>query len=298
MLVAQRARFAYYLILPALLLITCLNLVPIIEGVVVSLQSQNMLRPNPGAFVGMRHYIRALAPDGDFWRSLVLTLVWTFGSVVGGYILGLGLALLFNRPMRGRGFLRALLLIPWVIPDVAAAMIWKWLYADQFGVLNFLLARFSLVARPVQWLADPWLALAAVIVVQIWKLYPVMFIVLLAALQNVPKEQVEAAMIDGAHAGQRFVFVILPVIRPTSLVIMLLASIWTFQAFDIVYLLTGGGPAGATQILPTLIYERAFWGSEIGYASALGILLLICLFIISIGYFAAYQRQSSGAGAA
>ncbi|HEX3350564.1 MAG TPA: sugar ABC transporter permease [Acetobacteraceae bacterium] len=297
MLHAQRARFAYYLILPALLLITCLNLVPIVEAIVVSLQSQNMIRPDPEAFVGVQHYIQALAPDGDFRSSLALTLIWTAGSVAGGYLLGLGLALLLNLAMRARGVFRALLLIPWVIPDVAVAMVWKWLYADQFGVFNFLLLKFGLVSRPVQWLADPWMAMASVIFVQIWKLYPVMFIVLLAALQNVAKELHEAAMIDGANAWQRFVNVTFPVIRPTSLVITLLASIWTFQAFDIVYLLTGGGPAGATQILPTLIYQKAFWASQIGYASALGILLMVCLLVISVFYLLAYRHQASAQGA-
>ena len=112
------------------------------------------------------------------------------------------------------------------------------------------------------------------IVVQIWKLYPVMFIVLLAALQNVPKELFEAATIDGANLAQRFRYVTFPVIRPTSIIITLLASIWTFQAFDIVYLLTGGGPANATEILPTLVYDKAFWASDIGYAAAIGMLML------------------------
>ena len=127
----------------------------------------------------------------------------------------------------------------------------------------------------------PSMAMASVIMVQIWKLTPVMFIVLLAALQNVPKELHEAAELDGAGPMQRFRYVTFPVIRPTSVIITLLASIWTFQSFDIVYLLTGGGPADATEILPTLIYQKAFWASEIGYAAALGMLMLVCLVILS-----------------
>jgi multiple sugar transport system permease protein len=295
MLKQQRARFAYYLILPSVILIALLNVVPLVEGVIISLQKQNMIRPHPTAFVGFKHYHRALFEEDILWASLGRTLVWTLGSVVGGYIVALALALLLNRDIWGRGFFRALFLVPWVIPDVATALIWKWLYADQYGVINNLLARTGLVSKPIQWLANPDMAMASVIMVQIWKLMPVMFIVILAALQNVPKELHEAAELDGAGAVQRFRYVTFPVIRPTSVIITLLASIWTFQSFDIVYLLTGGGPAEATQILSTLIYQKAFWASDIGYASALGMVMLVCLMILSVSYLFVYRAQSAKA---
>jgi multiple sugar transport system permease protein len=295
MLKQQRARFAYYLILPSVILITLLNVVPLVQGVIVSLQRQNMIRPNPTAFVGFRHYYRALFEEEILWASLGRTIIWTAGSVTGGYILALALALLLNREIRGRNFFRALFLVPWVVPDAATALLWKWLYADQYGVINDLLARTGLIAKDIQWLADPQLAMFSVIVVQIWKLTPVMFIVLLAALQNVPKELHEAAELDGAGPVQRFRYVTFPVIRPTSVIITLLASIWTFQSFDIVYLLTGGGPADATEILPTLIYQKAFWASDIGYAAAIGMLMLVCLVILSVAYLFAYRAQSAKA---
>ena len=287
----RRARFAYALILPSLVLITLLNLVPMVEGVLVSLQSGNMARPNPTAFVGLTHYIRVLFGEAVVWDSLRRTVVWTFGSVAGAYVLALSLALLVNLEIKGRVVFRAMLLIPWVIPEVSTALLWKWLYGDEFGVLNFLLMRTGLVSTPVLWLANPDLAMVSVIVVQIWKLYPVMFIVLLAALQHVPKELLEAARIDGAHARQRFWYITLPFIRGTSVIITLLASIWTFQNFDIIYLLTGGGPASATKILPTLMYEKAFWGSEMGYSAAIGMVMLAGLLVISVIYLFAYRAQ-------
>jgi ABC-type sugar transport system permease subunit len=295
MLKQQRARFAYYLILPSVILITLLNVVPLVEGFIVSLQKQNMIRPNPTAFVGFKHYYRALFEEEILWASLGRTIIWTAGAVIGGYVVALALALLLNRDMRGRGFFRALFLVPWVIPDVATALLWKWLYADQYGVINNLIAKTGLLTKDIQWLADPNLAMVSVIIVQIWKLTPVMFIVLLAALQNVPKELHEAAELDGAGAIQRFRYVTFPVIRPTSVIITLLASIWTFQAFDIVYLLTGGGPADATEILPTLIYQKAFWASDIGYAAAIGMLTLVCLVILSVAYLFAYRAQGAKA---
>ena len=287
----RRARFAYMLILPSLVLITLLNLVPMVEGVLVSLQSGNMARPNPTAIVGLQHYIRVLFEEAVVWDSLRRTVVWTLGSVAGAYVLALSLALLVNLEIKGRVIFRAMLLIPWVIPEVSTALLWKWLYGDEFGVLNFLLMRTGLVSKPVLWLANPDMAMVSVIVVQIWKLYPVMFIVLLAALQNVPKELLEAARLDGAHARQRFWYITLPFIRGTSVIITLLASIWTFQNFDIIYLLTGGGPASATKILPTLMYEKAFWGSEMGYAAAVGMVMLAGLLAISVIYLFAYRAQ-------
>lgn len=291
MLVKKRARFAYFMILPSMVVITLLTLVPLLDGLIVSIQSQDLARPNPTRFVGLAHYSRALIEDEDFWSSLGRTLIWTVGSVVGAYCLALFLALLVNIDIQGRKFFRALFLLPWVVPEVSTALLWKWLYGDEFGILNFILKSLGMIDSPVLWLADPALAMPSVIAVQIWKLYPVMFIVLLAALQNVPKELHEAATIDGANSRQRFLYITLPFIRGTSVIITLLASIWSFQNFDIIYLLTGGGPAGATKVLATLMYQKAFWGSEMGYAAAIGVLMLMVLLLISIAYLFAYKVQ-------
>ena len=291
MLLKRRTRIAYFMILPSVAMITLLTLVPLLEGLIVSVQSQDMGRPNPTRFVGWEHYIRALFEDDDFWSSLRRTLIWTIGSVAGAYCLALSLALLVNIDIQGRKFFRALFLLPWVVPEVSTALLWKWLYGDEFGILNFILKSLGIISSPVLWLADPNLAMPSVIVVQIWKLYPVMFIVLLAALQNVPKELHEAAIIDGANSRQRFWYITLPFIRGTSVITTLLASIWSFQNFDIIYLLTGGGPAGVTKVLATLMYQKAFWGSEMGYSAAIGVLMLVVLLLLSIAYLFAYKVQ-------
>lgn len=291
MLQRRRERLAYFLILPSILLITLLNLYPAVQAFLVSLQSQNMMRPNPTAYVGFAHYVASLAGDSPFWASLGRTIEFTLGAVVGGYLLGLGLALLLSLEVRGRAFFRALFLIPWVIPDVATAMLWKWLYGDEFGILNVLLLRTGIVHQPVQWLADTDIAMLSVIIVQVWKLYPIMFVTLLAALQNVPTELHEAAKLDGATALQRLWHVTLPLIRPASVVITLLAAIWTFQSFDVIYLLTGGGPADATQVLSTLIYQKAFWAMDRGTATALAMLMLVVLLGLTLSYLTAYRSQ-------
>ena len=295
MLVRQRRRLAIWLILPSLILILVFKLAPIAEGFVVSLQSQSMMRPNPNAFVGFAHYHRAIVEEAVFGASLWRTIVWTVGSVGGAYIVGLGLALLLNGEFRGRALFRALFLLPWVVPEVATALLWKWAYNDEFGIINYLLARAGIIDVPILFLSHAGAAMASVIVVQIWKLYPIMFITLLAALQAVPKELYESAEMDGASLWQRFRYVTVPFLRSTSVIITLLAMIWTFQNFDIIYLLTGGGPANATKILPTLVYEKGFWGLELGYASAIAVLMLGCLAVLSVAYLLVYRSQRSDA---
>jgi multiple sugar transport system permease protein len=280
MLQQRRARLAYFLVLPALTLVVILNLVPLVQGVIISMQNQNMIRPNPEAFVGLRHYTRALTDDGEFWRSTWHSFYFTISAVAGAYALSLGLALLLNQSIRARGLFRALFLIPWVVPEVVTALLWKWVYSDQWGIANFALVRLGIVEAPVLWLSDPHVAMPSVIIVQIWKLYPIMTVVLLAALQSVPKELIEAAKIDGANAFQRFWYVTANFLRPTSIIIVLLGCIWTFQNFDIVYLLTGGGPAGSTQTLPVMVYVKAFWASQLGYASAIGVIILVILLML------------------
>jgi len=284
MALSRRNRFAYMLVLPSVVLVALLNLVPLAEAVVTSMQNQLLTSPDRDAFVGLKHFYDALFVESDFWGSLGKTCEWTVGSVAGAYFVGLGLALLLNLDIRFRNLLRAIFLIPWVMPDVVGALIWKWLYNDDYGVINYLLRQAHLIHGSIHWISSVQMAMPSVIIAQAWKLYPLMTVVLLAALQNVPKELHEAAALDGAGPGQRFWYVTLPHIRTASISITLLAGIWTFQSFDLVYLMTGGGPSQATMVLPTFIYQQAFTVLNMGYATALGILLLIVIFLFSAAY--------------
>jgi multiple sugar transport system permease protein len=265
-------------------LMLLLNLLPLAEGIITSLQDQQLTHPNPDAFVGLKHYVDALFGESDFWGSLGKTCEWTAGSVAGSYLLGLGLALLLNLDIRFRNLLRAIFLIPWVMPDVVGALIWRWLYNDDYGVINYLLRQAHLIHGEIHWISSVQMAMPSVIIAQAWKLYPLMTVVILAALQNVPRELHEAAALDGAGPVQRFWYVTLPHIRTASIAITLLAGIWTFQSFDLVYLMTGGGPSQATMVLPTFIYQQAFFVLNMGYAATLGVLLLVVIFIFSSAY--------------
>jgi ABC-type sugar transport system permease subunit len=286
----QEASLAYALILPSVLLITLLNLVPLTEGLIVSFQRYQLMSEDPFGWAGFDNYAQALFGEKIFWPSLGRTIIWMVGAVSGAYVVGFCLALLLNREdIRGRGIFRALFLIPWVVPNVVTSLIWKWMYNDQFGLINFGLKSIGLINQPILFLADVNFAMISIIIVQIWKLYPLTTVMLLAALQNIPKDLYESAMIDGCSAWRRVWHITLPMIRPTSIIITLLLGIWTFNHFDVVYLLTGGGPASATSVLSILVYNKAFFALNLGYAGAIGVLMLAALSILGFVYLRMYR---------
>lgn len=287
----QEQSFAYGLILPSAVLVTLLNFIPLIEGMIVSFQRQKLMESHTTDWVGLANYATAVT-DPLFWSSLGRTVYWMIGAVGGAYVIGIILALLLNREdLKARTLLRALFLVPWVVPDVVTSLIWKWMYNDQFGLINYALRSLGLIRQPILFLADPHIAMISLIVVQIWKLYPLMTVMLLAALQNIPKDLYEAAMIDGSSPWQRVWHITLPLIRQTSLIITLLMGIWTFNHFDVVYLLTGGGPANATSVLSILVYNKAFFALNVGYAASLGVLMLVTLSLFGILYLRMYRTR-------
>jgi multiple sugar transport system permease protein len=288
----QEQSFAYGLILPSAVLVTLLNFIPLIEGVIVSFQRQQLMQSDTTGWVGLSNYSQALFDEAVFWPSLGRTIFWMVGAVGGAYVIGMFLSLLLNREdLKARALLRALFLVPWVVPDVVTSLIWKWMYNDQFGLINYALKSMGLIKQPILFLADPHIAMLSLIVVQVWKLYPLMTVMLLAALQNIPKELYEAAMIDGSSTLQRAWHITLPLIRQTSIIITLLMAIWTFNHFDVVYLLTGGGPANATSVLSILVYNKAFFALNLGYAASIGVLMLLTLSVFGILYLRMYRTR-------
>ena len=286
----QEQTFAYGLILPSAVLVTLLNFIPLVEGVIVSFQRQQLMESDTTGWVGLSNYSQALFDEAVFWPSLGRTIMWMVGAVGGAYLIGMFLSLLLNREdLKARALLRALFLVPWVVPDVVTSLIWKWMYNDQFGLINYALKSLGLIRQPILFLADPHIAMLSLIIVQVWKLYPLMTVMLLAALQNIPKELYEAAMIDGSSGLQRTWHITLPLIKQTSIIITLLMAIWTFNHFDVVYLLTGGGPANATSVLSILVYNKAFFALNLGYAASIGVLMLFTLSIFGILYLRMYR---------
>ena len=248
-----------------------------------------MLQPFQFNCFETTNYLNVFDRDNaEFWNALRNSIIWTVLSVIFGYLIGLILALLLNRNIRGRGLFRAILLIPWVIPSVVAAVQWKVMFAS-YGVINTLLQGVG-IGEPILWLGDPGIALFSVTIVNIWRDYPFMTVVLLAGLQTIPDELYEAAEIDGASAWQRFRNITMPLIAPITLISTTLLAIWSFNNFDLVFLITGGGPAGATEVLPTYVFLEAFRRLNPTYAASIATSMLLILLIFTILYMRSYKR--------
>lgn len=293
--------YAYAMVLPVVVVIGVLVLLPLVQGVYYSFTNINeatianpiLDRPATYEWVGLTNYLNVLSGDpsyGDFWAVLVRTLVWTFASVFFHYVIGLGLAVLLNRRIAGRGLYRVLLILPWAVPAFISAFAWKYMFNAQYGIINQLLGSIGL-PQPV-WLGQSDLALVAVIIVNIWLGVPFMMVALLGGLQSIPGELYEAAEIDGASAWQRFRNITLPGLRSVSSTVVLLGTIWTFNMFAVIYLVTGGINPN-TRILVIYAFERFFSGASRDYAiaSTYGVLILSLLLVFASGYRRALRKQ-------
>lgn len=277
---------------PALAVILLVFLAPIGLGVWSSFQADGATLDRP-AWAGIQNYVQ-LFRDPAFTHSLLVSAVFTGASVAGTYGAGLATALLLHARFPGRGLLGAATIVPWAMPYVAAAMIWSWLLDYQYGLLTYLLSLAGLVRGRVGWLTDPRLALWAVIVVQVWKLFPLAAVFLLAGLKTIPDEQREAARVDGAGALRTFRHVVLPGLRPITAVLVLLLTIWVFgRSFTVIYVLTGGGPVDATQTLVLLTFQLGFTLFHLNLAAALGTVIMVISGVFALLYWRLLPRSAA-----
>ncbi|NOW01404.1 carbohydrate ABC transporter permease [Isoptericola chiayiensis] len=273
--------FAVLLVLPGLALLAAVVVYPLISAMTSAFFEQSLLYPGR-TFVGLENIRDVLA--GDFWQLLWQTMVFTVGTTILPFVVGFGLALALNTRIRGAKALRGIMLIPWLVPGVVVSFLWMWIFNANYGVLNAVLEGTGLIDEPQAWLAQPGTAMAAVVVAKTWQSFPWMMVMLLAGLQTVPPELHEAASVDGAGAVRRFRAVTLPHLRGIVGLVLLLEFIWNFQHFDIIYVLTGGGPAGTTQTFATAVYDTAFHGYDLGRAGALGLLWMVLLMVLVVVY--------------
>jgi len=275
----EERRLGVILILPVFFYVMGMILFPFFINIWLSFQKKNI--GMPAEFIGLGNYIYWLR-NPDFFKVLKNTLVYTSVSITLKFVLGLGAALLLNRDFRGRNFFRGFLLIPWILPTVVTCFTWRWLYDDLVGVFNFFLVRINV--GPVPWLSSSSLALGSVIAVNVWRGFPFFGILLLAGLQSVPGQSYEAAKIDGANTFQCFLYVTLPALRSIAMIAILLSTIWTFNDFEIVYLLTRGGPGYHSMIMVPFVYEIGIRGQHIGQAITFSVMvfpLLVGLILIT-----------------
>ncbi|GAA2329706.1 sugar ABC transporter permease [Dactylosporangium salmoneum] len=279
--------FGFLLTLPALALLAAVVLYPLIGALSTSLFRQSLVLPGR-SFVGLDNFRSVLSQN--FWPVLQNTLVFTVGSTVVPVLIGFALALALNTRIRGRAVLRGLFLFPWVIPGVVVSFVWLWIFNANYGLLNGLLVRLHIVSEPISWFSEPGTAMAAVIVAKSWASFPWIMVMLLAGLQTVPVTLHEAAALDGAGAIARFWHVTLPHLRGILGIVVLLEVIWNVQHFDMIYVLTGGGPAGSTTTFAVAVYDSAFKAFDLGKASALGALWLVLILGLVIVYVRLTER--------
>ena len=282
----------YLLLAPALIIMLSVVIVPIINAISMSFQSYNLTRPKKIAFIGLDNYVK-LFNDSIFWKSLYRTLIWVFFGVGCQFIFGFMLALLLNKSFRGRGVIRAVSLIPWVTPGVLIALMWSWMFDGNYGVINDVLMRLHLISDKVAFLAKPATAMPSVIVTIVWQGIPFFALMILAGLQGIPAALYEAADIDGATGLKKLFYVTIPSLKNTIFVTTMLRIIWVANSVDVIFNMTEGGPAYATQTLSVYVYKKAS-SLDMGYASAMAIMLMLVLLVAAIPYLRNTFRDQEG----
>jgi multiple sugar transport system permease protein len=273
---------------PAIILIAAVMLVPLVLGLTYAFRDVRLLNPMSGGFVGLDQFEK-LWRDANFWRALSNTAFWTFASLLLQFAFGLGLALLLDRPFRGRALAQALVFLPWAVPSFLAGLDFAWLFNPVVGPFPHWLHALGLMEQPTNILGDPRLAIWGPIVANVWWGVPFFAITLLAALQSIPRDIYEAAAIDGAGPFERFRAITLPFLAPTIAITLLLRTVWIANFADLIVVMTGGGPADRTQIVASYIFTTAFRRLDFGYASAIAAVLLVLLMAYSLTVVALRQ---------
>lgn len=280
--------FVWLLVLPGLAMLVAVVLYPLLRSIVMAFFDESLLYPGRD-FVGLDNIVSVLT--GDFPQLLWQTLIFTSGATLFPFLIGLALALALDTGIRGRAAMRGMFLFPWLLPSVVVSFLWSWIFDANYGVLNGLLESLSLIDSPVAWLFDTETARAGLILAKTWNSFPWIMVMLLAALQTVPSELKEAASIDGAGAIRRFWTITWPHISGVTGIILLLEVIWNFQHFDLIYVMTGGGPAGTTSTLATALYDAAFSSYNLGEAGAIGVLWIVLLMAMVVVYVHLSERS-------
>ncbi len=283
----------YSFVLPAVVFLIVFMVYPLVYTVNLSLFDVNAGNFLSGGapFVGLENYADFIGSP-QFVPSLVITLVFTVGSLIFQHAIGFMFALFFNRGFPLSGLLRALMLVVWVMPAVVSASLWRWIFSGSYGLFNAFLGVFG-ISSTEPWLVNPNTALAAVIIANIWLGIPFHMMLLYAGLQGVPVQLYEAAQIDGASAWQRFWRITVPMMRPVIVIALLLGFVHTFKVFDLIYVMTAGGPAGATNVLSIEVYKLSFEYFRFGDGAAAANILLIIPLLLSILYLWLRRREDS-----
>jgi ABC-type sugar transport system permease subunit len=276
----NKSNVPYLFIFPAFVLILAVIIYPLLYSFYISL---NNVQGKATIFVGLKNYIDILGSD-YFWQSTGRTLYFTVVSVGLELVLGILVAVLLNENFFGRGFVRSLVILPWALPTVVNGVLWAWIFDSNYGALNGLLTQLHVIDAYKSWLGTPFSAMNSVIFADVWKNFPMMALILLAALQTINQGYYEAAKIDGASVFQRFFNITLPMLKPAILVALVIRTMEAFKVFDIIYTMTKGGPANGTQVISYYAYVTSFQYVKFGYGAALSYLVAIVILFLALIY--------------
>ena len=280
-------QFGVLLVMPALVLLLTIVLYPLLNSMYIGFLDKSLVYPGQ-EWVGLENIQSVL--QGDFWLLFENTFVFTFWATLLPFLIGFGIALVLNAEIPGRNILRGAFLLPWLVPSVIASFLWLWIFNANYGVLNGAMRSLGLIESNINFLSSPAMAMIAVVIAKTWQTFPWMTIMLLAGLQTIPRDLIEAASIDGANRRETFFNVTIPHLRSIIVVIVLLSFIWNFQHLETIYVMTAGGPAKATSTFAVAVYQTGFQAFDLGEAGAMGILWMLLLSAI----VAVYLRYGMG----
>jgi multiple sugar transport system permease protein len=286
-------RMGYYFLLPALIVLTLVFVYPIGRVLWLGMFAQNLGTELKPIFIGLNNYIRILG-DGHFWQTFWITVRFAVISVFFELTLGMGIALVLHQSFRGRGLLRTIALLPWAFPTSLIALAWTWIFNDRFGIANDILMRLGLTDTGVNWLGEAFSANIAVIIADVWKTTPFISIILLAGLQSIPSNLYEAYALEGATPWQSFRRITLPLLMPQIAIAALFRFAQAFGVYDLIQVMTGGGPGGATETISLYIYANAMRYLDFGYASALIVVAFSLLMVAAIVCYLFLRSRNLG----
>ncbi len=286
-------RFILLSLLPTLFLVCVFTYYPFIKGILMAFQNYKLFNLNDIHFVGFKNFTDAFR-DPMFIGAFSNTAYWVFVSLISQFVLGLILALVLNKPFKGRGIYQGFAFYSWALSGFMIGMIWKWLYNSQIGVINDLLLKVGIINERIGFLSDPKWAMKAIIVANVWYGIAFFAIMILAALQSVPAELYDAANMDGANGFRRLINITLPFIMPTIITTTLLRAIWIFNDPTMIYGMTNGGPAGSTHILSSFMLDKVIYARDYGSASAVGVIMIILLLLYTLFYLGVTRSEKVG----
>jgi multiple sugar transport system permease protein len=280
----------FYMIIPMIIIMGIIIGWPLVQTIIFSFTDSGLLDVEPASFVRLKNFTGAFKNSG-FLSSLKVSGLFALVVVTSEVIIGTAVALLLNEPLKGVKVVRAFLILPWAVPTVVNAIMWRLIYNPEYGALNSLLYQLGFIDKYVSWLGSADKALGSIMFADVWKNFSLVAMIVLASLQSIPEQQIEAAKIDGANGWQRFIYITMPYIIPSLQVAMVLRIIEAVKVFDIIYVMTKGGPANKTRSGSIFVYQEAFTNSRIGSGSAFAIIMVALIMLLILVYMRALNRQ-------